>query len=195
MNQGEMSLIQSNLHAVVVKMLMVIAVIAAATHSNAQNAEVLITAPPGLENQEGDTSFATGPPPPDGLRSQVVYPPSEFAGLPEGHNTITSMSWRPNFLLGAHEAILDLELRLSTTDAGPGALNDTFANNIGPDETLVYSGVIILATNGAGEPNGPRPFDYLIKFQEPFPYDPSPGNNLLVDVTIRPLSTGKSPST
>jgi hypothetical protein len=40
-----------------------------------------------------------------------------------------------------------------------------------------------------GPPNGPRPFDYVGKFDNPFPYDPSKGNLLVEFIS----SSGYSP--
>ena len=45
---------------------------------------------------------------------------------------------------------------------------------------FVFLGLLRFETDGAGEPDGPRPFDYLIEITPPFAYVPSPGSNLLV---------------
>ena len=151
--------------------------------------EVLVVSPPGLDNVEGNLRRLSNPPPSTGARFQNLYFASDFSGLPEGHNTIVSMAWRPDFTVTNDiEVTFDLELRLST--AAPGTLSSTFATNIGNDETLVYSGSITLQTDGAGgPPGGPRPFDYLFEFQTPFIYDPNQGN-LLVDHTFFPPIPG-----
>jgi hypothetical protein len=64
-------------------------------------------------------------------------------------------------------------INLSTTQFGDegNALSTTFANNIGGDQTEVYSGGLTLTTAANG--NTPvSPFDYTITFQTPFLYDP-----------------------
>ena len=45
----------------------------------------------------------------------------------------------------------------------------------------MYSGPIRWETDGAGPPEGPRGFDYVVDFQDAFPYDPSGGRSLLVE--------------
>jgi hypothetical protein len=148
--------------------------------------EVLLVTPPGLENVEGDDRIFQVTAPTNGFRGQWANLASEFSGLPEGHNTIVSMAWRPDFTVTSlNTATQEFKLRLSTTSAAPGTLSNTFADNIGDDETLVFSGPLTFETDGSGgPPNGPRPFDYLIQFDAPFVYIPSPGNNLLVDFTF-----------
>jgi hypothetical protein len=78
-------------------------------------------------------------------------------------------------------AIGTYELRLSTTDAVPGALDSVLDRNRGDDEVLVYSGPIRWKSDGVGPREGPREFDYVVDFQDPFPYDPSGGKSLLVE--------------
>ena len=149
--------------------------------------EFLVVTPPGLDNVEGDeiALVQPGSAAPSGFRAQYPYLASDFSGLPETHNTIVSMAWRPDFTVTSLNTInFDFELRLSTTSAAPGTLSNTFANNTGDDETTVYSGPLTLQTDGAGGPlEGPRPFDYLIEFETPFSYDPNQGN-LLVDFSM-----------
>ena len=153
--------------------------------------EVLLVVPPGFDNVEGDDLQLSSPPPPNGVRAQHVQPAPDFSGLPEGHNTIVSMSFRPDKTVTSFNTTnLHFELRLSTTSAAPGTLSLTFADNVGTDETVVYSGPITWETDGAGgPPDGPRPFDYLIEFQTPFVYDPNQGN-LLDDVRLSEVVGG-----
>ena len=156
--------------------------------------EVLLVLPPELENVEGDEFIFTAlAVPSNGFRAQWAHLASEFSGLPEGHNTIVSMAWRPDHgVTFPNTFTLGFELRLSTTSAAPGTLSETFAENIGNDETLVYSGPLTLETDGSGgPPEGPRPFDYRIEFERPFVYVPSPGNNLLVDFSMLAPSEGR----
>ncbi len=69
---------------------------------------------------------------------------------------------------------------LSTTSAGVGTLDPTFANNIGANNTQVFSGSIQQAWSFG---------DALdIHFSTAFNYDPN-GGNLLVDVTGNGIST------
>ena len=73
----------------------------------------------------------------------------------------------------------DVLVQLSTTSLLPGELSTTFANNIGPDVTTVYSGELSFEAPECDA--GPCPFDNTIILQTPFSYDPSEGN-LLLDV-------------
>ena len=78
------------------------------------------------------------------------------------------------------------KITLSTTQAFPNTNNGrtlpslTYANNVGPDATTVYNGVLSLSSPGCNGPN-PCPFDMAIPFAAPFSYDPNKGR-LLVDV-------------
>ena len=158
--------------------------------------QALIVLPLGLEDTDGDTSAFGGPAPELGVRAQQAFVASDFAGLPAGHDTIVSMAWRPDFTVTSTKTqSLNLELRLSTTTAAPstGNMSVVFADNIGDDETLVYSGPITFTTPGSGDPEGPRPFDYLIEFQTPFHYDPAEGNLLVEHKFIPPFEGNPLP--
>ena len=67
----------------------------------------------------------------------------------------------------------DVQISISTTLRAPDHLSNTYAENIGSDETTVYSGRLILLPDRGGEID--------IPLQTPFLYDPSQGN-LLLDV-------------
>jgi len=80
------------------------------------------------------------------------------------------------------------KITLSTTQAFPKAINGltstlpslTYANNVGPDATIVYNAAISGSSPGCAAP-GPCTFDLAIPFTTPFSYDPSQGR-LLVDM-------------
>ena len=75
-------------------------------------------------------------------------------------------------------------LSLSTTPFAANAiggntmLTNTYATNIGPDNTVVFSGPVTFTSPGCAGP-GVCPFDMVLKFATPFPYDPSQGSLLL----------------
>ena len=79
-----------------------------------------------------------------------------------------------------------IQVTLSTTQAYPNTANGhalpspTYANNVGPDASIVYQGGGALSSPGCAAP-GPCPFDMVIPFAAPFSYDPSRGR-LLIDV-------------
>ena len=56
-------------------------------------------------------------------------------------------------------------------------MSTTFADNIGADQTLVYSGALSLSSPGGV--SGGNPFHYVINLQNGFNYDPGLGNLLL----------------
>lgn len=109
------------------------------------------------------------------MRYQQVYGASEFSAVnPNGgfinqilfradsHNTHTIMS-----------TIGNIEIDLTTTAKPPDGLSTTFANNVGVDDTIVFSGSLaLLAANGSYT---------TVHLTRPFFYNPSAGN-LLMDV-------------
>ncbi len=85
------------------------------------------------------------------------------------------------------------KITLSTTQAYPNTNNGhtlpsaTYANNVGPDATVVYNAAVSGSSPGCAAP-GPCPFDLAIAFTTPFSYDPSKGR-LLVDL-VNSVATG-----
>jgi hypothetical protein len=142
---------------------------------------VMIVAPNGLENTEGNSNNCfpfTGCSPID--RYQQVFDSSQFAALPQPE-LITEIAIRPDAQFGTAGTVSfsNVMLSLSTTSAAPDALSSSFAANIGADATTVYSGALTLTTANTGPAAGPRDFDVVISFLVPFLYDPSAGNLLL----------------
>jgi hypothetical protein len=123
------------------------------------------------------------------IRYQQVYAASEF-GCPGGPRDITAISFRPDeFAVPISYTLPFAEIRLSTTSGAPDALIPVFADNVGIDDELVYSGSLTVSTAATGGP--PGDFDVVIPLDAPFQYDPTQGN-LLLDVTIPtagPVST------
>lgn len=116
------------------------------------------------------------------LRYQQVYGAADFAAL-TGPGLITHIRFRPDSWYGPNFELAhtDIQISLSTTAANPDGLSLTFANNVGGDNTTVFSGPLVLSGSGAPVVI-PRTFNIEIELQEPFLYDPSLGN-LLLDVT------------
>jgi hypothetical protein len=144
-----------------------------------------IVIPNALENVEGDswdawpfniTGFFW-----DSMRYQQLYEASDFGSLTDPE-LVTQIAFRPDGEIGGSftSTLTDIQINLSTTSAS-AALSNVFANNVGPDEAVVYSGALSLSSNSTGPVGGPKEFDIVITLQTPFLYDPSAGN-LLLDV-------------
>lgn len=114
------------------------------------------------------------------LRMQEVYGAQHF---PAEGLIIQELRFRPDYQYGNAftTTVASIEIRLSTTAATPEALNATFAQNIGPDETVVFSGALEISSRFLGPPNGPKDFDIRVPLATPFFYAPALGN-LLVDI-------------
>lgn len=111
------------------------------------------------------------------LRLQEVYGSGMFGGSPI---LVTSIAFR----LDANQGPVSLNLpsitmSMSTTSKSPDGLSVSYADNVGPDSTVVYSGSLSVSASGGGSPN---PFDIVVDLANPFSYDPSSGN-LLIDIT------------
>jgi hypothetical protein len=115
-------------------------------------------------------------------RYQQVFAASEFLSL-SGPQLLTQIAFRPDAEGGAafSSTISSIQINLSTTSAAPDGLSTTFADNVGVDNTVVFSGALSLSSAFTGPAAGPKDFDIVINFQVPFLYDPTAGN-LLLDV-------------
>jgi hypothetical protein len=122
----------------------------------------------------------------DPARYQQLYDASEFGG--EGGDVIEISEIRFRIDDGTPEespTFFDLiEVRFSTTSAANDGLDELiFDDNIGADDTLVFSGSFTWDACGVGTAacTGPypQPFDLAIPLTTPFVYDPAAGNLLL----------------
>jgi hypothetical protein len=85
----------------------------------------------------------------------------------------------------------NFRLSLSTTSRSPTTLSPTFADNIGPDHTLVlFRDPLTLTTANLPGPGNTRQFDLTFPFQRPFLYDPAVGNLLAEFQSGPPATTG-----
>jgi len=124
---------------------------------------------------------------PSGAREQEIFSSEQFASI-GGPIWITGAYYRPDMQVTTPREFtyFGLEVRMSTTDKTPATLSNTFSENIGSDETLVYSGDCTLSTSGR---DGLEDFDYVIKYHTPFYYDPGKGS-LLSEYWTRGASSG-----
>jgi len=115
------------------------------------------------------------------MRYQQVYDASQFAAVPTDGAMITAISFRVDAGFPAFSGTLPgIQINLSTTFKAPGGLDPTFANNVGADDTIVFSGPLNLSSAASGSPAA---FDIIIPLTTPFFYDPAALlGNLLLDV-------------
>lgn len=116
----------------------------------------------------------------ESMRCQQIYSADQFSSLTQPV-LITEIRFRPDgaFGLPFDSELPDVQISLSTSSASLDGLSLTFANNVGPDETIVHDGALHLSSSPTG--SAPFAFDIVIVLSTPFLYDPSQGN-LLMDV-------------
>jgi len=121
---------------------------------------------------------------------QELFGAGQFASVSQ--IDITGVSFRAAPGAGALDFTLGtLNLYLSTSPNYPNStsgplMSSTFANNIGPDNTLVFSGTATLSAPGCSGP-GACPFGPAIDFATPFDYNPANGR-LLFDAVFTDLT-------
>lgn len=116
-------------------------------------------------------------------RYQQVYGNSAFSSL-TGPVLITQIAFRPDGNFGSafsNVTLPNVQIDLSTTNAVVDNLSTTFANNVGANDAVVFSGPLTLSSADTGPAGGPMAFDIVINLLTAFFYDPSAGN-LLMDV-------------
>jgi len=142
--------------------------------------------PNGLRNTEGNygtpTPFGVG-----SIRYQQVFASSEFSSvIPEG-GIVQSIGFRVDGIDGFSfdNTLMDLQVSLSTTFRSPDELSLVYADNVGPDENVVF-GPGNLHIRAGFTQNMPQSFQVFIVPEMPFRYDPRAGN-LLVDIQASDL--------
>ncbi len=163
-----------------------IALVLVASSADTQ-ADGPIVVPNALESLEGSANnvlpfnFATT----RSHRYQQVFSASEFGAL-TGPVFITHISFRPDAMFVPLFVPIvfsfdSIQINLSATRAPDDGLSTVFADNVGSNDTVVFSGPLTMTTAWTGPAAGPKEFDCIITLQVPFLYDPSAGN-LLLDV-------------
>ncbi len=151
-----------------------------------------VIAPSTYTNVAGnapDTLFIN----PTGSRSQEVIGSDQFSAF-NGPVKITQLSFRAAPGTGpTNFPLSNLDLNLSTTpffpntSGGATLISSTFANNVGLDNTLVFSGPLALSSPGCAAGTAPCPFDMVITFTTPFLYNSANGS-LLLDFRMNGLN-------
>jgi len=157
--------------------------------AHAARAETIVV-PAAKETVAGNAAnaipFGRSPSSNEPVRYQQIYDASEFGG--ELGDVIEISEIRFRIDEGTPEespTTFDLiEVRFSTTSVANDELNAlVFDNNIGTNDTLVFSGSFTWDACGIGTDlcvgPYPYPFDLAIPLSTPFVYDPAAGNLLL----------------
>jgi hypothetical protein len=157
-----------------------------ASAAPAARAQVIVV-PNALATTDGNGSFMapTGP-----SRIMQIHDASQFAAL-SGPVFITGYAQRPDANAGiTGPQVVNVQIFASTTSRSVAGLSSTFADNIGADHTLVFSGMHTLVTANLPGPGNTRQFDVAQPFTTPFRYDPRAGNLL---IELRFLSVSGQP--
>lgn len=123
--------------------------------------------------------------PSNGSRFQTLYASSLFPN--SGPIYITQIAYRPKSPGAFNFSLPNYKMTLSTTTKNDDGLENTFANNVGTDASIVASGPIEFASQGVID--GISNFDIVFNLAKPFIYDPAKGN-LLVDMQYFGPATG-----
>lgn len=154
----------------------------------ASGASAALVLPPEDEFPAGDAvnAFPIGGTRPG--RYQQVYSGASFPDVPQ--ILISAIAFRIDRVTQDRVApqfeafVQDVDFLLSTTPTGADELSRTYAENVGVDESLAFSGFLPLGILGPGAPDDTSAFHVNVPFDEPFLFDPAAGN-LLVEVRNR----------
>jgi hypothetical protein len=166
--------------------------IIAATSVGASGEVMRVVSPSATAKADGDQSARPTPGP---GKIQWIFPASDFASLPASHRLLVAFNFRGDRTQNqAVERIFpDKKIWISTTDKTGATMSPVFAENHGPDKTLVQDGLYTFSILGTGPPQGPRDFADGMRFQKPFYYDPSKGNLLVEQSNRLPFSPNPQP--
>jgi hypothetical protein len=112
------------------------------------------------------------------MRYQQMYDASQFASVANGGEYITQINFRAASIDGAFSTTLQ-NMHFNLTTTASMSLNSTFAENVGSDDTTVFSGS--WSFSSAGGSAGPSVFDIVLNLTTPFFYNPANGN-LVLDI-------------
>ena len=139
-------------------------------------------------NVDGNTYSGAGPAvnQPQTIRYQQIYAASEFTFLTNSSGGwLTIMHFRGDATNGTQIGLKmpSVQVNLSTIQRGPDELSTVFSENVGPDDTVIFSGQLETVLIG-GHRDGPETFVFEIwSYSKLFFYNPKAGN-LLLDVHV-----------
>ena len=136
-------------------------------------AEITVVSPSILAEMEGNDESAGG----NVCKFQILYSSSDFESVPESHRLITGFAWRPDEAnQWSDPATGPVRFRLSTTTAD--RLTANFEENLGENAQIVFDGELTWQTDN-DPPDGPRDFDYVVTFDDPYEYN---GGSLVLEL-------------
>jgi hypothetical protein len=146
-----------------------------------------IVVPNANTNVVGNDTDTTETGPSFDFRAQMLLGAGQFASV-GGPILIDQLSLRAVPGTGPNDFSMTLlNLYLSTSPKFPNTsgplMSTTFADNVGPDNTLVFSGLVTAASPGCPQIQPVCPFDININFTTPFLYNPTQGR-LLLDLKV-----------
>ena len=160
---------------------------------------VHFVAPYGSSNVDGNTYSFEGPAThqPYTIRYQQVYAASEFAFLTNsGGGWLTALYFRGDATNGTQIGLKmpSVKVNLSTTQRGPDELSPVFSENVGTDDTMVFSGQLDTGLIGGHDQVPQEVFDFEIRpYSKLFFYNPAVGN-LLLDFRVLVGNTNNNSS-
>jgi hypothetical protein len=152
-----------------------------AHHGAAQSTFVV---PGGLANTEGNSSMSDVFTTTSSFRMQQVFDASQFAFLGSGTGRIDSIAFRLDGAATGNPMYPNgiTQITLSTTSKTTDSLSPVFADNVGADQVIVFSGSS--AFGGIYQlSQSPQPFFNIFNASAPFRYSPTMGN-LLLDILV-----------
>lgn len=121
---------------------------------------------------------------------QVCYDTTHFTGRGLDYPmSINRLQWRSN-TVGSAGSYAQVDVYLSSAATDYAGMQTTFALNQGTDRTLVYSGPVNFIQG-----NGQSPGNYVvdITLTTPFTYNPTSGNDLLIEMVTAAAPTAAPP--
>lgn len=143
-----------------------------------------VVVPNSLQNVEGSAG-SSFPFDVNQGRMQQVYSAAELGNEPGWIRIIGfRMDVSPNAPT-LFTTLTNIQVSFSTTPMGVDSLSPVFADNMGLDAALIFSGTLRIAGRQLHDPGGPNSFEVEMTLQNRFFYDPQQGN-LLLDITKFP---------
>ena len=166
--------------------------IAAAALATAATAQFTLVAPQGYDVLEGNSNNIY----PWGRNASSMHylqiqDSSNFTG--QGVNApilISNLQFRVDNGLSAATwaggSWPNVVIEMSTAAVDHASISTTFAANHGPDRTIVHSGTVTVqpGSRTGGSTTTPGPWHISIPLTTPFLYDPTTGNDLVLDVQL-----------